>query len=78
MPDMPSLSILLAKKKPPMMDKSEDSPEMDDAKDEHSEEDAKHAVMSAFLKAVQSDDVEAALQAFKDLSDLVGGESEAD
>lgn len=70
---MPGLAILLSKKKPPM-----DEPDLSDKDDgeEHSEDDTKHAVMSAFIKSVKLGDVEGALQAFHDLKDLCSGDVE--
>ena len=73
MPDMPGLAILLSKKKPSMSmkdDMKDDESDMDEAKESHSEDDTKHAVMSAFIKAVKMGDVEGALTSYQDLHDL--------
>ena len=72
---MPGLAILLSKKKPAGIDKSKDegSPEEESQESpdkEHSEEDTKHAVMNALIKAIHEKDVEGALQAFEDLAGL--------
>lgn len=64
---MPGLAILLAKKGASKDDEEEkaESPE-----EESGEEDTKHAVMDALIKAIHDKDVEGALQAFEDLKDL--------
>ena len=69
--------LLLAKKKAPEMDDSEDMPSEDDGP---SQDEALHVVMKSFLQSVKDEDVEEACKSFKDLLDLAdqddGGKEE--
>lgn len=76
---MPGLAIILSKKKP-MSGKDDpepDAPELDAPEsDGHSKDETKHAIMESLISAIKDGDVEAALQAFQDLSSLCDDDSE--